>query len=136
MKKALAVIFLATVITCGVFAQKEFTETTKSYVNVPVVKVYENNDAYVVVYRKSGVALGTVSIPMSWFKQNSPEKKAIVRPLDGKLTPYMTLCFDNNEMFMLYISMPVSKQDAAWGVYPKGKALPPDINPNEVAAGR
>ena len=46
MKKLLLSLALIFCCTFGIFAQKAFTPSTKSYVNVPILKVFEHRDAY------------------------------------------------------------------------------------------
>lgn len=136
MKKKLF-ITLALIFCCtfSIFAQKAFTQSSKSYVNVPILKVYEHREAYVVAYVNNNNKIQYVSVPKVWFKQGTPEKKAEVRALQKNLSPYMTICFDDGEFYFIYISMPVSKLDTAWGVMPSGQSIPAEIDPKKVAAG-
>ena len=116
MKKVFLSLALIFCCTFGIFAQKAFVQSSRSYVN------NDNKITY-------------VSAPKTWFKQGTPEKKAEVRALQKKLNPYMTICFEDEEFYFLYLSMPVSKQDNAWGVYPTGQSIPEEMDPKQVAAG-
>ena len=136
MKKLLLSLALIFCCTFGIFAQKAFTPSTKSYVNVPILKVFEHRDAYVVTYVNNSNKVNYVSIPKTWFKQGTTEKKGEVKPLQKNLEPYMTICFDNDEFYFIYLSMPVSKLDDAWGVMAAGQGLPAEIDPKMVAEGR
>ena len=105
MKKKLF-ITLALIFCCtfSIFAQKAFTQSSRSYVNVPILKVYEHREAYVVAYVNNNNKIQYVSVPKVWFKQGTPEKKAEVRALQKNLSPYMTICFDDGEFYFIYIS--------------------------------
>lgn len=135
MKKRLLTLVLIICCAVSMFAQKAFEQSSKSYVNVPILKAFEHKDAYVVCYVNNNNELKYVSIPKTWFKQGTPERKAEVRPLQKNLGPYMTICFDEGEFYFLYLSMPVSKLDTAWGVIPAGNTIPEEIDPKQVAAG-
>ena len=135
MKKVFLSLALIFCCTFGVFAQKAFVQSSRSYVNVPILKVFEHREAYVIAYVNNDNKITYVSAPKTWFKQGTPDRKAEVRALQKKLNPYMTICFDDGEFYFLYLSMPVSKLDNAWGVYPTGQGLPEEMDPKKVAAG-
>ena len=136
MKKRFLILALILCCTFSIFAQKAFEQSSRSYVNVPVLKVFEHKDAYVVCYVNNNNELQYVSVPKIWFKQGTPDRKAEVRALQNKLGPYMTICFDDGEFYFLYLSMPVSKLDSAWGVIPSGRSIPEEIDPKAVAEGK
>ena len=136
MKKFVISLALIFCCTFSIFAQKAFEQSSKSYVNVPILKVFEHREAYVVAYVNNANKINYVSVPKIWFKQGSPERQAEVRPLQKNLGPYMTICFEDGEFYFLYISMPVSKLDSTWGVFPTGQGLPPEIDPQTVAEGK
>ena len=135
MKKRFLILAMILFCAFSVFAQKAFEQSSRSYVNVPILKTYEHKDAYVVCYVNNNNEIKYVSIPKLWFKQGSPEKKAEVRPLQKNLAPYLTICFDNDEFYFIYICMPISKLDNSWGVIPFGNSIPPEIDPKAVASG-
>ncbi len=135
MKKRFLILALIFCCTCGIFAQKAFEQSSKSYVNVPIIKVFEHKEAYVVAYVNNSNQIKYVAVPKLWFKQGTTERKAEVRALQKNLGPYMTICFDEGEFSFIYLCMPVSKLDAAWGIMSSGQGLPEEIDPKSVAAG-
>lgn len=134
MNKRLICVFLfLALVSAAVFADVEYEVGTKSYINVPVVKVYDHTKAYVVIYMKEGVSYGSTSIPKDWFKQGSSTRKAQVKALPKGLDPYLTICFEDGEFSFVYINMPASRMDSAWGVMNGGK-LPDEFDPLLVAS--
>ena len=73
MKKILILLSLLTIFSTTVFAQEnedskkeerdEYKWSSLSYVNVPVRKIYEGVDAYVVVYQNNKTGVGNVIVP-------------------------------------------------------------------------
>lgn len=107
-----------TVCVVGVYAQNTVDDGTIQYRNMPVYKVYEHADAYIVMYYTTGVNLGQVTIPTEWFRQGS--KKAVLRTLSGDFTPYMLLQYVDGVFSKVVLTMPANKTDSAWGVMDRG----------------
>lgn len=131
-------LIIALVLICccfALFAEPSYTQSSRSYVNIPLLKVLESTNNYIVVYINNFDKVTYVSIPKAWFKQGVAGQKGKVRALPKKLSPYMTLNFDGGEFVDLSLSMPTSKLDSAWGVFAGGSPMPAEIDPIKVAAG-
>lgn len=96
-----------------------------TYQNVQVYKIYDAKDAYVVVYAKSGIKVGQVSIPKDWAK--TTPRKLEIRNKPVKLSPYMTVIKQNGEFLKVWLTVPLNKLDSMWGVLPNGAQLD-DLN--------
>lgn len=123
MKKLLMVLALLSLCTVNVIAQSNAVHISDekksefSYVNLPIVKVYEGKDAYVVLYQKNKVGIGKTTIPKKWVKGN-PEspKKLKFRNTKVADNAYMCVVYKNGEFKRVVLTLPMSKQNSIWGV--------------------
>lgn len=114
MKKLFLVLFVLTLFT-GVYAQEMENEAELFYINVPIVRVYDHIDAYVVHYQKGNMAVGQVFVPKEWFNTREVNKSR-VRPLAKGLTPYMTVIYANGEFQKVFLNMPTNRSHSAWKI--------------------
>lgn len=123
MKKFLMILAIFTAFTFSVAAQNngepknEAMWSNMSYVNVPIVKVYEGKDAYIVLYQKNKVGIGKVVIPKKWTKGNPDNPKKLkfrnTRVADGA---YMSVQKKDGEFMRVILTLPMSKLNPIWGV--------------------
>ncbi|MBR7064143.1 MAG: hypothetical protein IKI31_03200 [Treponema sp.] len=70
-KTTITMLFFA-ILSCAVFAveknEKDWSSIT--YYNVPIYKVLESKEAYVVIYGKNRVGAGSTIIPKKWAHGN------------------------------------------------------------------
>lgn len=138
MKKILLILALFSVFTLKVFAAEntkpesnfekdESKWTTLSYVNVPIVKILEGKDGYVVIYQKNKVGTGSTVIPKSWAK-GSPDnpRKLKFRNVKKNNSAYMTIVQKEGEFKRVILSIPMNKNSGLWGVVASGKELDTD----------
>ncbi|MCM1321978.1 MAG: hypothetical protein NC041_08375 [Bacteroides sp.] len=117
MKKLFIAVIICVCMMYSAAAQEQSEEkSSATYVNVPVYKVFDHKDAYVVMYAK-GSNVGQTYLPKEWFQQ-SGHKKGSVRALAKNISQYMTIVYKDGEFFRVILNMPVSRHDSAWGVYP------------------
>ena len=135
MKKVCFIAVLLLLCASISFAEKKYEAGTTSYVNVPILKIYDHPDYYIVTYRKNGLDIGQTSIPKEWFKQGSPERKGKFRKLYGTVNPYITLWFSEGEFFSIYVNVSSNRDDDVWGVAYGSQKAPEVIDPTIVAAG-
>lgn len=135
MKKVCFIAVLLLLCVSFSFAEKKFEAGTTSYVNVPILKIYDHPDYYIVTYRKNGLDIGQTSIPKEWFRQGSPERKGKFRSTVGNVNPYITLWFSEGEFFSIYINVSPNRADNIWGVAYGTQKAPEEIDPKKVAAG-
>lgn len=135
MKKICFAAILLVLCVSFAFTENNVEQGSVSYVNVPILKVYDATDCYVVAYRQNGIGIGQTSIPKSWFIQGSPERKASLRNISAVLSPYLTIWFRDGEFDFLYINITSNRADNVWGVAAGSKNIPDVIDPYVVASG-
>lgn len=134
MKKLLLILSLVSVFSLKVFAadngnndsivKDESKWTTLSYVNVPVLKILEAKDGYVVIYQKNRVGSGTTVIPKSWAKGNTESpRKLKFRNVKRTNEAYMTVVQDEGNFKRVILTIPMNKQSGMWGVVSNGKEI-------------
>ena len=125
MKKLLCTVsFLFAVVTACFSVPTAYNETHEenwsdlSYVQVPIYKVLDSKDAYVVIYAKNKAGAGKTVIPKAWLKGNkeNPRKLQIRNLKQGKLKPFMTVVKKNGEFHHVILNLCVNKSDSTWGV--------------------
>ncbi|MCR4579351.1 MAG: hypothetical protein K5681_03290 [Treponema sp.] len=139
MKKLVLLFALASIFTFTMFAQEESESqsgsnisierheekwTSLSYVNVPVLKILEDRDAYVIVYQKNKIGTGTTVIPKNWAHGNK-ENPAKLKLRTTKLVngTFMTIVKDNGEFLKVILTAPLAKNNSIWGVVARGKEI-------------
>lgn len=123
MKKLLLILALFSAFTFTVAAQNNGEEkdsakwSEMSYVNLPILKVYEGKDAYVVLYQKNKVGIGKTVIPKKWAKGSPDEPRKLkfrnTRVAEGA---YMSVQKKGGEFHRVVLTLPMSKLNPIWGV--------------------
>ncbi|MBC6719395.1 hypothetical protein H9I36_02565 [Treponema sp. Marseille-Q4130] len=124
MKKialSFAVIMLcAAALTAQKTTQPKLDESKWSsvtYFNVPLYKVLQTEDAYVVIYAKNKVGAGSTTIPKKWAKGNTENpRKLKFRTVRGTLKPFMTVVKDGGKFVRVILSVPPTKDTDFWGI--------------------
>ena len=134
MKKILMMLALFAVLSAAVFADNkssanapERTEgkwTEMSYVNVPVLKILEGKDGYVIIYQKNKTGVGNVILPKNWA-HGTPDapRKLKFRQVKTSLGAYMTVVKDSGEFKRVILSIPMNKSNSIWGMVDSRKNL-------------
>ena len=134
MKKILMVLALFAVLTAALFAETknnsnvpERTEgkwTDMSYVNVPVLKILEAKNGYMVVYQKNKTGVGNVILPKNWIHGNTENpRKLKFRQVNTAVGAYMTIVKDGGEFKRVILSVPMDKTNSIWGLADTRKNL-------------
>lgn len=126
MKKRFALIFFALILVCCVFSTEKNDSkwSSMSYVNIPILKVLEAKNGYLVIYQKNKVGVGSVTIPKDWIKgsEDAPRKLKL-RKVRRAMDSYMTIIKEDGEFKRVVLNLPLNKQNSIWGVIK---------NPNEL----
>lgn len=135
MKKILSILVLLSLFSVAIFAQEqEKTGNDKnrdeskwsnlSYVNVPILKVLEGKDGYVVLYQKNKTGVGSTVIPKKWARgtPDSPRKLKI-RASKTVNAAFMTVAKRDGEFFRVILTVPTSKYSGLWGLVDYHKDL-------------
>ena len=90
------------------------------YKNFRIYKIYDQRDAYIVLYERQGLKVGTAVIPKKWASNSEGARKLYFRTLPKGLDPYMTLIQEDGEFSKVWIAAPVNRFDSLWAVAPTG----------------
>ncbi len=128
MKKALFALLTVLCLAVPLFAEDDSeSESTQQiwdhgdnvsdlfYFNVPVFKVYDQKDAYVVMYQKQGLDVGKTVIPKQWARDKD-HKKLTFRARAKGLSSYMTVFYKGGEFYKVVLTVSPDRTDPVWGV--------------------
>lgn len=135
MKKTLLILLFLSLLAGSVFAQSktnglapekhEENWSDMTYFTVPVLKVLESREAYVVFYLKNNDRTETTVIPKTWAKGNVENpRKLKFRNIKNPAAAYMTIVSKNNEFYRVILTLPLRKNNDLWGVVEYGTKLP------------
>lgn len=131
MKKLFLCLF-ALLFSLSLFAQTAESEQSSEeesfyYINVPVLRVFDHKDAYVVHYQKGSMGVGEVFVPKEWFV-TSEKNKSRVRPLAKGLEPYMTVVYLNGSFLKVFLNMPTDRRNTYWSILSKDIDISSKLN--------
>ena len=124
MKKVILSILITFLAVCSSFAvpadrniRNEANWSTLSYENVPVYKVFDSKEAYVIIYEKNKVGVGETVIPKKWAKFVPGESRKLhIRKLPGgKLKSFMTVVKKEGNFHRVILTVPLNKKMSIWG---------------------
>ena len=95
-----------------------FADESEYYpITVKVEKIYVARDGYRIIYRKSGVDLGEVHIPMDWLKAGGKCEFVNARPWEGY---YLVAFYKNGEFSHCRVTAPEYFTTSLWSPAPNG----------------
>jgi len=126
MKKIIMALLVAAVLAVSSFAQDSSSSSTPiwdhgdnvsefSYRNVGVYRIFDQADAYVVLYEKQSLEIGKVAIPKAWFKTSAP-RKLDFRHKPAGMGTYMTVVYKNGEFYKVMLTVNPKRSDSVWAV--------------------
>ena len=120
MKKTFLIIStLLALCTASLFAGEKHEEmwSDMTYQNVPIMKILEAKDAYVVIYQKNKIGVANTVIPKAWAQGNPDEpRKLKFRKVRRAVDSYMTVVKKGGEFQRVILNIPLSKHNSVWGV--------------------
>lgn len=135
MKKLISTIFVFAALAAALFAVPvAYNETSEenwtdlSYDYIPVYKVLESPDAFVVIYQKGKYGVGQTTIPKKWAQgsKEAPAKLKVRNLGSGSLKPYLSVVKQGGEFKSVIMTMPASRSNSAWGIIGKGVSVDTD----------
>ena len=101
-----------------------FSETSGIYVKtIPIVKVYDHNLGYKIIYLKSNLDFVSLYIPITWFATSAETGKApkaeLVLGRDSAY-PYLSIFWNEGKFDHIRLYLQSNLNDPSWG----------DLNPN------
>lgn len=128
MKKIFLLTFIALLSFGTIFAANDskFVKNNEknpekwsdiTYENIPILKILEARDGYVVIYQKNKIGAGTVVIPKSWAKGTveSPRKLKF-RNIKHPNESFMTIVKKGGTFSRVIITAPLKKNNDMWGL--------------------
>ena len=116
MKKLLLCLAFFAIFATNIFAQNSNITPEKdeskwsdmTYVTVPVLKILEAREAYVVIYQKNKIGTASIVIPKRWAKgtADSP-RKLKTRFVRHTQDSYMTVVKKNGEFARVILSLKI-----------------------------
>lgn len=127
MKKFFVIALLMSVFASGMFAQStninvvpekdESKWSDMTYQNIPILKILEARDAYVIIYQKNKIKSGTVVIPKKWANGTVENpRKLKFRNAKNPYNSYMTIVKKGGEFHRVILTIPMKKNNNMWGV--------------------
>lgn len=89
-----------------------------TYQNVRFFKIFDSKDAYVVLYEKQGVKVGTAVIPKKWAKNTDGHRKLLFRNAPPKIGSYLTIIKNDGEFQKVLITVPSNRFNPIWAMAP------------------
>lgn len=135
MKRFVSVLLVLTAVCALLTAQEAESENSRdekkwgpiNYYNVPIYKVLDSKNAYVVIYGKGRVGAGSTTIPKKWARGNVDNpRKLKFRTVEDGLTPFMTVVSENGDFKRVILNVPQSKSDRVWGIAQESKVKDAD----------
>lgn len=135
MKKLICSIITALIVAASAIAVPvSYNETDPanwsdmSYVQVPVYKILDSKEGYVVIYAKKAYGVGQTIIPKKWAlgSKDEPAKLKIRTIGSGKLKPFLTVVKKGGEFHHVILTVHTNKSDSSWGVVGRGVHLDVD----------
>ena len=119
MKKIFLALIMFACVGFGIFADTKSGnyESPISYENIPILKIMEGKDGYVVIYQKYKFGVGSTVVPKSWAKgtPDAPRKLKFRKLQPGIVKPYMTIVKKDGSFHRVILTIPMNKNDAIWG---------------------
>lgn len=121
MKKLAVFVAIALFMSVAAFSQENEKTGEKwsnfSYFNVPVLKIMEAREGFLITYQKNGLGTGTTVIPKKWAKGNEENpRKLVMRSTSGTVQPYMSVVSKDGQFHRVILTVPVSKRHPVWGL--------------------
>lgn len=101
--------------------KQEFVESKINYRCIPIYRVLDQPEAYIVLYQKAQHSIGQVTIPKKWYAADGKKaKKLQFRNVSDGILPYMTIFTRDGAFDHVLLSMPLSRKSSYWAVAETG----------------
>ncbi|MGP1438872.1 MAG: hypothetical protein ACTTKH_07360 [Treponema sp.] len=114
MKKSYFILFLLIAGLSSFLHSQEMKEAEMYYVNVPIIKAYQHNDGYYIIYRRANFQTGEAFVPHKWFSPK--DGRGEVRKINTKISPYMSVFTKNGKFEFVKVCLPIDNpRHSVWG---------------------
>lgn len=94
-----------------------------TYQNVRFYKIYDSAEAYVILYEKQGIKIGTAVIPKKWTENKEGPRKLLFRNTPAKIGPYMTIIKKGGDFQKVLVTVPTNRFNPVWAMAPAGMEI-------------
>ena len=109
----LVILSLTIVATLPLHSQ-QVREAELYYVNVQIIKAYQHNQGYYIIYRRPNMQTAEAFIPHKWF--SPADGRGQVKRINTRVSPYMTVFTKDGKFEYVKVSLPVNNpQHPVWG---------------------
>lgn len=125
MKKLLLALIMAASMVIPALAQDKpiwdrgDNVANISYENVQIYRVYDQLDAYIVLYEKQSTEVGQLVIPKSWATGKTDRKLTFHEKVKN-VGSYMSVFYRDGEFYKIILNVPSDRREAVWAVAPNG----------------
>ena len=93
------------------------SEAELYYVNVQIVKAYQHNDGYYIVYRRPNMQTAEAFIPHTWFSPK--DGRGELQKIKTRITPYMSVFTKGGKFEYVKVALPTTNlRHPVWGFLP------------------
>lgn len=109
----LVVLIITVFVTLPLHSQK-VEEAELYYMNFPILKAYQHNEGYYIIYRKPNLQTAEAFIPHKWFSPK--DGRGEVKKINSRISPYMSVFVKNGKFEFVKVSLPINNpQHPVWG---------------------
>ncbi|MBP5358514.1 MAG: hypothetical protein J6Y69_04930 [Treponema sp.] len=141
MKKIIMALAVALAVTVSAVAQSSSSSTPiwnhgdnvseVSYESVPIYKILQTTDAYIVIYLARGMKVESQVIPKEWEKRGD-NKKLYFRNKAAGLDSLMTVFYKGGSFDHVVLTVTLDKMDPLWAVAPHGTKVDTNIDSLDI----
>ncbi|HZK19583.1 MAG TPA: hypothetical protein VFC68_02530, partial [Treponemataceae bacterium] len=92
----------------------EDKKSSITYQTVPILKIYDAADAYLVLYQSSQANIARVAFPKEWFKTR--DIRAHIRDTSEKIGSFLTVFYKDGVFYRLTVSVSLDRRNDVWGI--------------------
>ncbi|MBO4320570.1 MAG: hypothetical protein J5857_08890 [Treponema sp.] len=141
MKKIIMALAVALAVTVSAVAQSSSSSTPiwnhgdnvsdVSYESVPIYKILQTTDAYIVIYLARGMKVESLIIPKEWGKYGDG-KKLYFRNKAAGLDSSMTVFYKGDSFDHVILTVNLNPLDPLWGIAPHGTKVDTNIDTLDI----
>ncbi len=141
MKKIIMALVVGLAVTVSAVAQSSSSSTPIwnhgdnvsdiSYESVPIYKILQTRDAYIVIYLARGMKVESLVIPKEWEKRGE-ENKLRFRNKAAGLDSLMTVFYKGGSFDHVILTVNINKMDPIWAVAPNGTKVDTNVDSLDI----
>lgn len=122
--KKIAVLIAGLTVGFSLFAQENASNDGEYfYQNMPLEKIYQYRDGYILIYRSGINSLAKAYIPMEWFDVGNKKAELIWLPQGRSSWPYLMVFYKGGEFSHVRLYAHTNLNSGTWGRVPQNVNL-------------